>query len=64
MLGISIQVPTALMAVIVFEWLRSFPFAFLFILARLQAAPAELEEAARVDGRRRRRSSATSSCRS
>jgi multiple sugar transport system permease protein len=48
--GATIGVPTALIAVIVFEWLRSFPFAFLFILARLQAAPAELEEAARVDG--------------
>ena len=48
--GASIGVPTALMAVIVFEWFRSFPFAFLFLLARLQAAPPELEEAARVDG--------------
>jgi len=47
---VSIGVPTALMTVIVFEWLRSFPFAFLFILARLQAAPPELEEAAKVDG--------------
>jgi multiple sugar transport system permease protein len=49
-LGVSIGVPTALAAVIVFEWIRSFPFAFLFILARLQAAPADIEEAARVDG--------------
>ncbi len=48
--GLSLGVPTALAAVIVFEWLRSFPFAFLFLLARLQAAPPELEEAARVDG--------------
>ena len=48
--GLSIGVPTALMTVIVFEWWRSFPFAFLFILARLQAAPRELEEAAAVDG--------------
>ena len=42
--------PTALLTVIVFEIWRSFPFAFLFITARLQAAPATLEEAARVDG--------------
>lgn len=48
--GLSIGVPTALLTVIVFEAWRSFPFAFLFILARLQAAPVELEEAARVDG--------------
>jgi multiple sugar transport system permease protein len=48
--GLSLGVPTALLMVIVFESWRSFPFAFLFILARLQAAPAELEEAARVDG--------------
>jgi multiple sugar transport system permease protein len=48
--GLSIGVPTALLTVIVFEWWRSFPFAFLFILARLQATSPELEEAARVDG--------------
>src|SRR5215207_1164960 len=48
--GLSIGVPTALLTVIVFEWWRSFPFAFLFILARLQATSTELEEAARVDG--------------
>ncbi len=42
--------PTALVTVIVFEMWRSFPFAFLFLTARLQAAPATLEEAARVDG--------------
>jgi multiple sugar transport system permease protein len=48
--GISIGVPTALLMVILFEAWKSFPFAFLFILARLQAAPAELEEAAKMDG--------------
>jgi len=48
--GLSIGVPTALLMVICFEAWKSFPFAFLFILARLQAAPAELEEAAKVDG--------------
>ncbi|RBY81633.1 sugar ABC transporter permease [Geodermatophilus sp. TF02-6] len=44
------QRPTALITVIVFEMWRSFPFAFLFLTARLQAAPATLEEAAKVDG--------------
>jgi multiple sugar transport system permease protein len=44
------QNSTALATVIVFEAWRYFPFAFLFILARLQALPRELEEAARVDG--------------
>jgi multiple sugar transport system permease protein len=48
--GVSVGVPTALAMVILFESWKSFPFAFLFILARLQAAPPELEEAARVDG--------------
>ena len=48
--GVSVGVPTALLTVIVFEWWHSFPFAFLFILARLQATSPELEEAARVDG--------------
>jgi multiple sugar transport system permease protein len=48
--GVSLGVPTALLTVIVFEWWRSFPFAFLFILARLQAVPGDIEEAARVDG--------------
>jgi multiple sugar transport system permease protein len=48
--GISIGVPTALLMVILFEAWKSFPFAFLFILARLQAVSGELEEAAKVDG--------------
>ena len=48
--GLSIGVPTALLMVIVFEAWKSFPFAFLFLLARLQAVPGELEEAAKVDG--------------
>jgi multiple sugar transport system permease protein len=48
--GISIGVPTALLMVIFFEAWKSFPFAFLFILARLQAVSSEIEEAARVDG--------------
>ena len=49
-LGLSFSVPTALLTVIAFEAWRSFPFAFLFLTARLQAAPATLEEAAKVDG--------------
>ncbi len=44
------ELPLALTVVILFEAWRYFPFAFLFILARLQAFPAELEEAAEVDG--------------
>ena len=48
--GLDVPVPVALLTVIAFEGWRYFPFAFLFLLARLQAAPAELEEAALVDG--------------
>lgn len=48
--GLHIPVPTALIMVILFEAWRQFPFAFLFLTARLQAVPASLEEAARVDG--------------
>ncbi len=46
----SIDVPLALTTVILFEAWRYFPFAFLFILARLQALPKDLDEAAMVDG--------------
>ena len=49
-LGLDIDVPIALVTVIAFEWWRSFPFAFLFLMARLNAVPDVLEEAARVDG--------------
>ncbi|GAB4255867.1 carbohydrate ABC transporter permease [Deferrisoma sp.] len=42
--------PLALGAVVAFEGWRYFPFAMLFILARLQAVPRELYEAARIDG--------------
>jgi multiple sugar transport system permease protein len=48
--GLTLGVPTALLVVIAFEAWRTFPFAFLFILARLQAVSPELEEAAKVDG--------------
>lgn len=44
------QESTALATVIAFETWRYFPFAFLFILARLQAFPKEIEEAAIIDG--------------
>ena len=44
------QSSTALATVIVFEIWRYFPFAFLFITARLGALPGDVEEAARVDG--------------
>ncbi|RZQ63837.1 carbohydrate ABC transporter permease [Amycolatopsis suaedae] len=50
LLGLDIPVPVALLTVIAFEGWRYFPFAFLFLLARLQAIPPDLEEAARVDG--------------
>ena len=46
----GVDLPLALLTVIAFEAWRYFPFAFLFILARLQAVPGDLEEAARVDG--------------
>jgi multiple sugar transport system permease protein len=48
--GLQVPVPTALLTVIAFEAWRYFPFAFLFLLARLQGVPGELEEAALVDG--------------
>ncbi|RJL21778.1 sugar ABC transporter permease [Bailinhaonella thermotolerans] len=44
------QEGVALATVIAFEAWRYFPFAFLFLLARLQAIPGDLDEAARVDG--------------
>jgi multiple sugar transport system permease protein len=47
---LGIPVPTALLVVIAFETWRYFPFAFLFLVARMQAIPADLDEAARVDG--------------
>ncbi len=49
-LGATVPVPTALLSVVVVEAWRSFPFALLFLTARLEAVPATLEEAARVDG--------------
>ncbi|NNM48079.1 carbohydrate ABC transporter permease [Knoellia koreensis] len=49
-LGLDIGVPTALLTVIAFEAWRSFPFAFLFLTARLEAMPDTFEEAAVIDG--------------
>jgi multiple sugar transport system permease protein len=48
--GIETHVSVSLLTVILFEGWRSFPFAFLFITARMQAIPESLEEAAMVDG--------------
>jgi multiple sugar transport system permease protein len=50
LLGLEIPIPTALLTVIAFEGWRYFPFAFLFIMARLEAMSTEPEEAALVDG--------------
>lgn len=44
------QRPTAMMSVILFDAWRYSPFAYLFILARLQAIPKELYESAMMDG--------------
>lgn len=46
----GIPIPTALFTAIAFEAWRYFPFAFLFIVARLGALSGEAEEAALVDG--------------
>lgn len=48
--GWEIDLPIALITVILFEAWRSFPFAFLFLTARLAAVPDVLDEAARIDG--------------
>jgi multiple sugar transport system permease protein len=48
--GVTLPVSVALITVILFEAWRSFPFAFLFLTARIEAMPATLEEAATVDG--------------
>lgn len=50
LLGQSLRLPLALSSVIAFEAWRYFPFAFLFILARFQAMPRDMYEAAEVDG--------------
>lgn len=48
--GLRFEIPLALTTVIVFSSWNYFPFAFLFILARLQAVPIDMYEAADVDG--------------
>ena len=48
--GFDLKLRLALTTVIIFEIWRYFPLAFLFILARLQAIPKDLYEAAEVDG--------------
>ena len=48
--GFEFGFPAAFTMIVLFEAWRSFPFAFLFVLARLQALPGEIDEAARVDG--------------
>lgn len=42
--------PLALATVILFEGWKSAPLAFLFVTARLQSIPGEIEEAAAIDG--------------
>lgn len=49
-LGLDLHVSQSLLTVVVFEAWRSFPFAFLFLTARMEAIPDTLEEAATVDG--------------
>jgi multiple sugar transport system permease protein len=48
--GLDLGVPTALIVVILYQAWRYFPFAFLFLMARLAAMSDEPEEAALVDG--------------
>jgi multiple sugar transport system permease protein len=48
--GLDLHISTALFTVVLFEGWRSFPFAFLFLTARIQAIPDTYEEAGVVDG--------------
>lgn len=48
--GWQVQFPMALSTVIAFESWRYFPLSFLFILARMQSLPADMYEAAEMDG--------------
>ncbi len=48
--GLDLHVSMSLVTVVLFEGWRSFPFAFLFLTARMQAIPDTLEEAATMDG--------------
>ncbi len=46
----GVPVPVSLLVVVVFEVWKSAPLAFLFVTARLQSVPRELEEASALDG--------------
>jgi multiple sugar transport system permease protein len=48
--GLEVELPVALLTIMAFETWRYFPFAFLFLTARIAALPRDLEEAALVDG--------------
>jgi multiple sugar transport system permease protein len=50
MFGWEMTMPVALTTLIIFEGWRYFPFAFLFITARMHAIPETLYEAAKMDG--------------
>lgn len=50
LLGVTIPMSTSLLTVIAFDAWRTFPFAFLFLTARLSAIPGSLDEAAMLDG--------------
>lgn len=50
LLGVTVSVPVSFTVVVLFESWRYFPFAYIFIQARLQAVPRTLYEAATVDG--------------
>lgn len=49
-LGTTVSLPVSFMMIIAFETWRYFPFAYIFLQARMQIIPATLYEAARVDG--------------
>ena len=48
--GLKLPISTAMLTVVFFEAWRSFPFAFLFLTARIEGIPGTLDEAAIVDG--------------
>ncbi len=50
----GVPVPVALLVVVLFDIWKSAPLAFLFLTARLQSVPGEIEEAAALDGANRR----------
>jgi len=47
---LGVPVPLTLLTVVAFEIWKSAPLAFLFITARLQSVPGDIEEAAALDG--------------